>query len=188
VLIFRKSQFTPLLGIVILSGIYSPQPPIQLLGQVAVDGHVTQPLGFWRFRPLELCLHVAPDSPVRLWWLLWLLRALFFTVHVAGDRWSRPLRWLAVAPLVHRAVWWHTGQSGELWRSGASETRRWQVWSRTTLGTGHCPVAHRTVRCTKPGFSSVSFCSFLLNPNLIFLLVCVWTFSTCRIYNLEQTS
>ena len=39
--------------------------------------------------------------------------------------------------------------------------------------TGHCPVAHRTVRCTKIGFSWVSFCSFLLNPNLIFLLVCV---------------
>jgi hypothetical protein len=39
--------------------------------------------------------------------------------------------------------------------------------------TGHSPVAHRTVRCARPGFSSVSFCSFLLNPNLIFILVCV---------------
>jgi hypothetical protein len=26
--------------------------------------------------------------------------------------------------------------------------------------TGHCPVAHRTVRCAKPGFSSVSFAPF----------------------------
>jgi hypothetical protein len=65
-----------------LWGIYSPQPPIQPLRQVVVDGrtgqsgappdsvrcasHVTQLLGFWRFRPLELCLLVAPDSPVRL--------------------------------------------------------------------------------------------------------------------------
>jgi hypothetical protein len=32
------------------------------------------------------------------------------------------------------------------------------------------------------------FCSFLLNPNLIFLLVCVEPLCTCRIYNLEQTS
>jgi hypothetical protein len=43
--------------------------------------HVTQPLGFGRRRPLELCLLVAPDSlvphrigtfhyPVRLWRLL----------------------------------------------------------------------------------------------------------------------
>jgi hypothetical protein len=61
-------------------GIYSPQPSKQLLGVAAVDGrtgqsgvppntvrfasHVTQPLGFGRFRPLELCLLVAPDSPV----------------------------------------------------------------------------------------------------------------------------
>jgi hypothetical protein len=27
------------------------------------------------------------------------------TVHVAGDRWSRPLRFLAIAPLAHRTVW-----------------------------------------------------------------------------------
>jgi hypothetical protein len=31
---------------------------------VRCASHVTQPLGFWRFRPLELCLHVATDSPV----------------------------------------------------------------------------------------------------------------------------
>jgi hypothetical protein len=27
-------------------------------------------------------------------------------------------------------------------------------------GTGHCPVAHRIVRCARPGFSSVSFAPF----------------------------
>jgi hypothetical protein len=80
-----------------LGGIYSPQPPKQPLGVATVDGrtgqfgasqdtvrcasHVTQLLGFWRFRPLELCLLVEPDSPVphqtgivhcpvRLWRLL----------------------------------------------------------------------------------------------------------------------
>jgi hypothetical protein len=26
--------------------------------------------------------------------------------------------------------------------------------------TGHCSVAHRTVQCTRPGFSSVSFAPF----------------------------
>jgi hypothetical protein len=36
------------------------------------------------------------------------------TVHVASNHWSRPLCWLAVAPLAHRTVRWHTGQSGEL--------------------------------------------------------------------------
>jgi hypothetical protein len=80
-----------------LGGIYSPQTPIEPLGQASVDGrtgqsgvpsdsvrcasHVTQPLGFSRFRPLELCHLVAPESPVphrtgtvhcpvRLWRLL----------------------------------------------------------------------------------------------------------------------
>jgi hypothetical protein len=80
-----------------LRGIYSPQPPNNRWGGATVDGrteqsgappntvwcasHVTQPLGFGRRRPLELCLLVAPDSPVphrtgtvrcpvRLWRLL----------------------------------------------------------------------------------------------------------------------
>jgi hypothetical protein len=35
------------------------------------------------------------------------------------------------------------------------------------------PGAADTVRCARPGFSSVSFAPFFLNPNLIFLLVCV---------------
>jgi hypothetical protein len=33
-------------------------------------------------------------------------------------------------------------------------------------------VAHRTVRCARPGQPSVVFCSFYLNPFLDFLLVC----------------
>jgi hypothetical protein len=47
----------------------------------------------------------------------------------------------------------------------APDTVRWH--------TRHCPVAHRTVWCARPGFSSVSFAPFFLNPNLFFLLVCV---------------
>jgi hypothetical protein len=47
--------------------------------------------------------------------------------------------------------------------------------------TGHCPVRQTRVLF---GF----FCSFLLNPNLIFLLVYVEPLCTCRTYNLEQTS
>jgi hypothetical protein len=71
-----------MVGVEVVGGIYSPQPPIQPLGQAVVDGHtgqsgappdtvrcashVTQPLGFWRFRPLELCLLVAPDRDCSL--------------------------------------------------------------------------------------------------------------------------
>jgi hypothetical protein len=35
------------------------------------------------------------------------------------------------------------------------------------------PGAPDTVRCARPGFSSVSFAPLFLKPNLIFLLVCV---------------
>jgi hypothetical protein len=34
------------------------------------------------------------------------------------------------------------------------------------------PLAHRTVRCARPGHTSVVFCSLYLNPFLVFLLVC----------------
>jgi hypothetical protein len=34
-------------------------------------------------------------------------------------------------------------------------------------------LVHRTVWCARPGSSSVSFAPFFLNPNLVFLLVCV---------------
>jgi hypothetical protein len=39
--------------------------------------------------------------------------------------------------------------------------------------TEHYPVAHRTVRCARLGQPLVVFCSFYLNPFLVFLLVCV---------------
>jgi hypothetical protein len=43
------------------------------------------------------------------------------------------------------------------------------------------PGAPDTVRCAIRGFSLVSFCSFLLNPNFDLLLVCVEPLCTCRI-------
>jgi hypothetical protein len=84
---------------------------------VRCASHVTQPLGFWQFRPLELWHLGAPDSPVlhrtctvhclvRLLALLWLCVNCPRTVHVAGDRWSQPLCFWAVAPLAHRTVRW----------------------------------------------------------------------------------
>jgi hypothetical protein len=40
------------------------------------------------------------------WRLLWLYANCPRTVRLSDDRWSRLLCWLAVAPLVHRTVWW----------------------------------------------------------------------------------
>ena len=87
---------------------------------------------------------------------------------------------VAVAPLVHRTVWWYTGQSGgtpdslvnysgaaprnpklrslECTVPGAPDTVRWHTRQSGASGQG-------TLR--------FPFCSYLLNPNLFFLLVCV---------------
>jgi hypothetical protein len=62
---------------------------------------------------------------------------------------------------------WHTGQSGGTPDSPENYSRErpqkpeceefslYGLWC-----TGHSPVAHRTVRCARPGFSSVSFAPF----------------------------
>jgi hypothetical protein len=75
---------------------------------------------------------------------------------------------------------WHTGQSdatpdSPVNYSGVApqipEAEHFRVdppWC-----TGHCLVAHRIVRCARPGQPSVVFCSFCLNHFLDFLLVCV---------------
>jgi hypothetical protein len=122
-----------------LWGIYSPQPPFQPLGQAAVDGrtgqsdvppdsvrcasHVTQPLGFWRFRPLELCLHVAPDSLVP---------------HRTGSV-HCPVRLLAAALTLHEL----SAHCSFCRRSLESIV---PLASRCFAGTPDSPVAHRTVQ------------------------------------------
>jgi hypothetical protein len=45
---------------------------------------------------------------VRLLAVALTLRELFAHYALSDDRWSQLLRWLAVAPLVHRTVRWHT--------------------------------------------------------------------------------
>jgi hypothetical protein len=154
---------------------------------VRCASHVTQPLGFWRFWPLEFCLHVAPDSlvlhrtgpvhcPVRLWRLPCLLRALFTLLQTT-------VALVVVAPLgapdspvAHWTVRWIIAKqhlrnpkvkSSECTAPSAPDTVRWC--------TRHCPVAHRTVRCARPGFYSVSFAPFFWTLTCSFIGLC-WTF------------
>jgi hypothetical protein len=125
-----------MLGVVVVVGIYSPQPPNgrwgRLLSMGAPDSpvrhrtgtvgcpvrrHVTQPLGFESSRPLASLSSCGTGHvlfTVRCASDFCSLRALFFTVHLSQRLLSRPLRKLAVALLLHRTVRWHTGQSGEL--------------------------------------------------------------------------
>jgi hypothetical protein len=123
---------------------------------VRCASHITQPLGFWWFRALERWLHVAPDSPVRhrtatvqcpmrLWRLLWLLRALFTLLQTT-------VALIVVAPL------------GTLESLVTHRTVRWIIAVRPW-------APDSPVRETKVLFGF--FCSFLLNPNLdLFIGLC----------------
>jgi hypothetical protein len=102
---------------------------------------------------------ITVHCPVRLLSLLWLCANCPRTVHVAGDRWSRLLRLLAVALLAHRTVRWIIAKR-------LSRNPKVKSLSRS-------PLVHRTVWCARPEFSSVSFAPFFWTLTLIFLLVCV---------------
>src|SRR5688572_14003558 len=63
-------------------------------------------------------------------------------VDCAADHWlSRPL--------AHRTVRCTTGQSGDLYPYAIVETQEQAVHQTPAWRTGHCPVHHRTVRCTQ---------------------------------------
>jgi hypothetical protein len=133
-------------------------------GQCPVCRHVILPLGHGAGRPLEALSScgtgqssATPDSPVPLWPLLWhLICTVCFAESTVARRW----------PLLR----WRTGQSGGTPDSpvnysgdapGKPEGEEFKVdlpWC-----TGHCQVAHRTVRCARPGGPSVSFAPFFLN-------------------------
>jgi hypothetical protein len=77
------------------------------------------------------------------------------------------------SPVRHRTVWWIIAERPpEFPKVSSSELES---------------LVHRTVRCAKPGHTSVDFALLYLNPFRFFIGL-LWTFGTCRTYNLEQTS
>jgi hypothetical protein len=118
------------------------------------------------------------------------LHCSLFTVDFC--RW--PLALLAIAPLAHWTVQCYTGQSGATPDSLVNysgepfpETRSWAVRVDSPWCIGHCPVAHRTVWCARPGLPRFLLLLFIWTVSWTFIGLC-WTFGTCRTYNLEQTS
>jgi hypothetical protein len=167
------------------------------LGKAAVEGrtgqsgaspdtvwcasHVTQPLGFDRWSSDRW-----DHRTVR-----WCTGHVLFTVRCAFLRCSdsvRSVRALCTCQStveVDRCAWksllrWHTGQSGGTLDSPVNysgvafpETRRWRVGVDPPWCTGHCPVAHWTVRCARPRQPSIFFCSFSFELNLgLFIGLC----------------
>jgi hypothetical protein len=147
---------------------------------VRCANHVTQPLGFdrWSFWQLG-------HRTVR-----WCTGQSLFTVRCAFWR----LLWLCTCSphcpphctllqttigAVSRCSAWHTGQSGATPDSPVNysgehfpETQSRGVWSDSPWCTGHCPVAHRTVWCARPGQSSVFFAPLFWTLSFNFVLVC----------------
>jgi hypothetical protein len=164
----------------VVGGIYSPTHQNGRWGTLLSTGapdtvrcasHVTQPLGFdrWSFWQLgHLTVRWCTGQSLftvwcAFWRLLWLRtrssHCSLFTF--AEDHWR-----------ASRCSLWHTGQSGATPDSPVNysgehfpETRSWGVRSDSPWCTGHCPVAHRTVKCARPGQPSVG------------LLLYIWTLS-----------
>jgi hypothetical protein len=157
--------------IVVVGVIYSPNHQNSrwggLLSMGAPDSPVRQPrhqlLGFWQFRPLELWLLGAPDSPVPhgtgtvhcpvcLLALLWLCANCLRTVHVVSRSLKSTVALATVAllgtldsPVSHRTVRWIIAESHlrnpkvkslKLIHPGAPDTVRWHTGQYGTPDQG----------------------------------------------------
>jgi hypothetical protein len=130
-----------------LGGIYSPQPPSsrwpRLLTMGAPDSpvrhrtntvpcsvcrHVTRPLGFGAgstVGALSSCGTGQSDAPLTL--LLWLMRGkMLHCSFCQSQPLDSPVNYSGACPRIPESGW-------------LTSVRSWF--------TGHCPVAHRTVRC-----------------------------------------
>jgi hypothetical protein len=177
----------------VVGGIYSPNHQTSRLVKAAVAWrtgqsgappdtvrcacHVTWPLYFdhWSFcllghQTVRWCTWQALFS---IWCAIWFCSDSGTHCSVFNAFCRRPLaqssRCFAGTPDTVRC---YTGQSSELQRSGLQNSRRWAVRNWSPWCTGHCPVAHRTVRCAKRGHTLVDFALLYLNPFSVFLLVC----------------
>jgi hypothetical protein len=152
---------------------------------VRCASHVTQPLGFDRWSFWQLGHRTGPvHCPVRL--LASALTSTRAVTHCSVSLFILQTTVGAVAvapagtpdsPVLHRTVRWIIAESNfqkpeaeefELILPGAPDTVRWC--------TRHCSVAHRTVRCARPGLPSVS-CSFsfwTFSFNFVLVVVNLW--------------
>jgi hypothetical protein len=113
------------------------------------------------------------------WRLLWLLRVQARTVAFhcssAEDRW----RCLAVTPLAHRIVRWIIAE----WRPKFPKVAslEWISLVHRTLSGG---TPDSPVRQTRAALGC--FAPLFLNPFFELCIDLLWTFGTCRTYDLEQ--
>ena len=144
-----------MIGVVVVRGIYSPQPPTSRWGRLLAMGtpdspvrrHSTQPLGFWSSSPLEVLSScgtgqsgATPDRSCSLSGASLTLHALFLCQRLLQPtvaRVSRCSTGASDSPVNYSGVRLRKPESGWL-----DSVRSWC--------TRHCPVAHRTIRCARP--------------------------------------
>jgi hypothetical protein len=168
-----------MLGVVVVGGIYSPQPPNGRWGWLLSMGAPDTV----RCAARHPTVRVQNQSTIGELVLLWHRTVRCHTGHCSVRLWlysdfwhalfmhcshfcSRPLRWIVVAPRC-------TGQSGGTPDSPVNcsgrrlekpESGWFELYGPSTPDTvwwctGHCLVAHRTVRCAVPQHTLVSFAS-----------------------------
>jgi hypothetical protein len=159
-------------------GYLYPQPPKWSLGKAVCDGrtgqsgappdtircasHVTQSLGFdhwssdmWGHRTVRWCTGQSGGASDRSCSLSGAPSGACSDFYMR----SRTVHCSYLQTTVGAVVVAPAGTPDSLVNySGEQfpETRRWQVQSLSPWCTGHCPVAHRTVRCARPGQTLVS--------------------------------
>jgi hypothetical protein len=146
-------------------------------------------------RPLELWL-VGPlgcpvvhrtglvDCPMRQLRVLCPMRAQARIKCVTVDRCARSSRCSAGtpdSPVLHRTVRWIIAERPSIFPKVRSS-------AVSALVHGHCPVAHRTVRCARLGCLLGCLFLSLFEPFLGLFIGLLWIFGTCRTYRLELTS
>jgi hypothetical protein len=137
--------------------------------------HVTRPLGsdrwsFWQVGHRTVTVH----CPVRLLMPALTSARAVNTVHcsctVADDRWRlEPLLFL-----VHWTVRWIIAE----WLPEFPKVASLELGS----------LVHRIVRCARPGLPLGCLLLSLFEPFLGLFIGLLWTFGTCKTYNLEEIS
>jgi hypothetical protein len=160
-----------------------------------------------RIRPLELLTCGPPDSPVVHWTVTVHCPVRLLTPALTSARacthcsvslflCRRPLalfsRYSAGtpdSPVLHRTIQWIIAERPPRIPEGGKFGVELPGAPNTVLWcTGHCPVVHQTVRCARPGLPLGCLLLFLFEPFLVLFIGLLWTFGTCKTYNLEQTS
>jgi hypothetical protein len=151
--------------------------------QCPVRRHVILSLGLgagWPLEALSSCGTGQSGAPLTSALTFWIA---LFTLQ------SRPLRadsrysaGTPDSPVRHRTLSGATPDSPVNYSGGAPKKPEGEEFELVH------PGAPDTVRCARPRHTSVSFLLLTFEPQLVLLIGLCWTFGTCRMYDLKQTS